>query len=94
MFAKFKSFTNQHPVVKGMLSYAAIWPLGSCIQQKLAGQDQIDYARALRYSLYGSCFVAPTLFPMGKKHRVGLFPDASFKTAVKKSKHLKFSSRL
>lgn len=83
MFAKFSKFTSRNPVVKGMLSYAAIWPLGSCIQQKLAGQDKIDFARALRFSLYGSCFVAPTLY-LWVRVSSRLFPDPGFKTAVKK----------
>ncbi|KAL0272000.1 UNVERIFIED_CONTAM: hypothetical protein PYX00_005142 [Menopon gallinae] len=84
MIVKLWSYTTRYPVLKGMVSYAMIWPLGSCIQQKIAGSEKIDFGRAFRFALYGSCFVAPTLY-IWVKASSRLWPNPNFKTAVKKA---------
>ncbi|XP_034256893.1 mpv17-like protein isoform X2 [Thrips palmi] len=62
VWSRVAAFTHKYPLSRGMLSYACIWPLGSCVQQKIQGKEKLDYWRALRFSLYGCCFVAPTLY--------------------------------
>ncbi|XP_064556379.1 mpv17-like protein [Drosophila montana] len=53
-----------HPMAKGVLTYTLMWPTGSLIQQTLEGRNlkTYDYARALRFSLFGGLYVAPTLY--------------------------------
>lgn len=62
IFVKFREVTQKYPVVRGMASYSVIWPVGSLLQQKIAGKEELNYAQALRFSLYGGFFVAPTLY--------------------------------
>lgn len=83
MFSKFVIISQKYPIVRGMISYACIWPMGSIIQQKIAGQDQIDYKRCIRFALFGSCFVAPTLYSWIRISSK-IWPTQNFKTAVKK----------
>lgn len=47
-----------------MASYSIIWPGSSLIQQTFEGKsiDNYDWWRCARYGLYGSCYVAPTLY--------------------------------
>ncbi|XP_017093016.1 PXMP2/4 family protein 4 isoform X1 [Drosophila bipectinata] len=53
-----------HPMARGALTYAVMWPTGCLIQQAIEGKSPRDYdwARALRFSLFGSLYVAPTLY--------------------------------
>uniref|UniRef100_A0A1B6KT60 Mpv17-like protein n=1 Tax=Graphocephala atropunctata TaxID=36148 RepID=A0A1B6KT60_9HEMI len=51
----------KHPLPRGMISYALIWPAGSLIQQTIAAEEKYDFVKAARYSLWGSCYVAPAL---------------------------------
>lgn len=53
-----------YPVLKGMISYGVIWPVGSLVQQTLSGNrwETYDWMKCLRFGLYGGLFVAPTLY--------------------------------
>lgn len=80
-----------HPMAKGMVTYALLWPTGSLIQQTIDGRnfskstrdcfkitpisiiqypipislpfpETYDWARALRFSIFGSLYVAPCLY--------------------------------
>ncbi|XP_017872024.1 PREDICTED: mpv17-like protein isoform X1 [Drosophila arizonae] len=59
-----KLLSKIHPMAKGMMTYALLWPTGSLIQQTIEGRNfkTYDWARALRFSLFGSLYVAPTLY--------------------------------
>lgn len=59
---RFREISQKYPVVRGMASYSVIWPVGCLIQQKLIGQEELNYPQALRFSLYGGLFVAPSLY--------------------------------
>lgn len=63
LLLKFREVTIKYPIVRGMASYAVIWPTASLLQQKFFGKkEELNYMQALRFSLYGAFFVAPTLF--------------------------------
>ncbi|XP_017881346.1 mpv17-like protein [Ceratina calcarata] len=62
IFVKFREVSQKYPIVRGMASYTLIWPTGCLVQQKLVGKDELNYGQALRFSLYGGFFVAPTLY--------------------------------
>ncbi|CAK1552039.1 unnamed protein product [Leptosia nina] len=58
--------TLKHPLLRGMASYGVIWPVSSFIQQTFEGRNfednSYDWLRCARFGLYGSCYVAPTLY--------------------------------
>lgn len=80
---KVKNFTTKYPVTRGMASYAVIWPVGSIIQQTITGVEEYDYARAARFCVFGSCYVAPTLH-LWLKIAVRMFPQKTLLSAAAK----------
>ncbi|CAH0701800.1 unnamed protein product [Spodoptera exigua] len=63
-YSKFINAFKKYPLLRGMASYSIIWPGSSLIQQTVEGKtiDNYDWWRCARYGLYGSCYVAPTLY--------------------------------
>ncbi|TMW40862.1 hypothetical protein DOY81_014059 [Sarcophaga bullata] len=61
---QWRSFITAHPLIRGSITYAILWPTSSIIQQTLEGKNfrTYDYKRVLRFCLYGSLYVAPTLY--------------------------------
>ncbi|XP_050329044.1 uncharacterized protein LOC126758726 [Bactrocera neohumeralis] len=82
----FKTMLQRYPVTRGMVSYSLIWPTSSLIQQTFEGKRWPDYDwwRALRFSLYGGFFVAPTLYSWIKVSSA-MWPRTSLQTAVFKT---------
>ncbi|XP_063620825.1 mpv17-like protein [Cydia splendana] len=64
VYSKCKVLFKKYPLLRGMASYSIIWPTSSLIQQTFEGKDleSYDWWRCARYGLYGSCYVAPTLY--------------------------------
>ncbi|XP_011213370.2 PXMP2/4 family protein 4 [Bactrocera dorsalis] len=62
--SQWRSFANAHPLARGVISYAVIWPTSSLIQQTIEGRDlkTYDWMRCLRYGVFGALYVAPTLY--------------------------------
>ncbi|KAL7294029.1 mpv17-like protein [Trichogramma pretiosum] len=84
ILVKFREVTKKYPVVRGMASYTVIWPVASLIQQKITGKEQLDYMQALRFSIYGGCFVAPTLY-CWLKVASHFWPRSDLKSAITKA---------
>ncbi|KOC63833.1 Mpv17-like protein [Habropoda laboriosa] len=84
IFVKFRELSQKYPIVRGMASYSIIWPTGSLIQQKLLGQDELNYLQALRFSLYGGFFVAPTLYCWLRSSSY-FWPKSDLKSAITKA---------
>ncbi|XP_076159979.1 mpv17-like protein [Ptiloglossa arizonensis] len=84
IFGKFREVTQKYPIVRGMASYTIIWPTGSLLQQKIAGNDELNYIQALRFSLYGGFFVAPTLYCWLKCSSY-FWPKSDLKYAITKA---------
>ncbi|XP_075970088.1 mpv17-like protein [Anticarsia gemmatalis] len=63
-YSKLYTAFKKYPLLRGMVSYSIIWPASSLIQQTFEGKtfDNYDWWRSARYGLYGSCYVAPTLY--------------------------------
>ncbi|XP_043071952.1 mpv17-like protein isoform X4 [Drosophila grimshawi] len=55
---------NVHPMTRGIVTYALMWPTGSLIQQTMEGRNlrTYDWARAARFSLFGGLYVAPSIY--------------------------------
>lgn len=93
VFVKFREITQKYPIVRGMVSYAAIWPAGCLLQQKITGKKEFNYVEAIRFSLYGSLYVAPTLY-CWLRFASYLWPKSDLKSAITKvclkRRHLKY----
>ncbi|CAK1581905.1 unnamed protein product [Parnassius mnemosyne] len=67
VYSKIAVAFNNFPVLRGMASYGIIWPISSFIQQTFEGkrfvsENNYDWWRCARFGLWGSCYVAPTLY--------------------------------
>ncbi|KAM7349919.1 mpv17-like protein isoform 2-T4 [Cochliomyia hominivorax] len=83
---KWRVFISSHPLIRGSISYAILWPTGSFIQQTLEGKSlkTYDYMRMLRFSLFGSLYVAPTLYGWVKLTSA-MWPHMSLKIGLLKA---------
>ncbi|CAH0556166.1 unnamed protein product [Brassicogethes aeneus] len=86
VFSRFAAFTHRHPIIRGMLSYGAIWPTSSLIQQTMAGKtwETYDWMQAVRFATYGGLFTAPTLYGWIRLSTL-IWPKTDLKTAVTKA---------
>ncbi|CAH2059346.1 unnamed protein product, partial [Iphiclides podalirius] len=72
------------PLLRGMVSYALIWPTCSVVQEYLEHGTTLadaDWARAARYGVFGTFFMAP-LFYNWMKYSGRFFKGRTLKTAV------------
>jgi len=76
-------FTKEYPLTRGMITYSFIWPISNLCQQTIRGNKEWDFAEALRFCLYGSCFVAPTLHGW-LRLAVSMWPQQNFRSTVAK----------
>ncbi|XP_058442678.1 mpv17-like protein [Malaya genurostris] len=77
---------KSYPLVKGMITYSVIWPSGSLIQQTIEGKDwrTFNYRQCLNFALFGTFFVAPTLYGWVKISSQ-MWPTMNLKTGVIKA---------
>lgn len=87
-----KSIFRNHPIVKGMATYSIIWPAGSLIQQTIDGKDwrTYNYRHCLNFALFGTFFVAPTLYGWVKISSQ-MWPTTNLKTGLIKAVVEQFS---
>lgn len=71
---------------RGMASYAILWPCGSLIQQTIEGRrfPNYDYMRCLRFALFGSCVIGPTMY-IWMRCANKLFLKKDVPTSIKKA---------
>ncbi|XP_067636216.1 mpv17-like protein isoform X2 [Eurosta solidaginis] len=84
--SQWRMFANTHPLAKGVMSYAIIWPTGCLIQQTLEGRDlkTYDWMRCMRFSMFGALYVAPTLYGWVRLSSV-MWPQMNLKVGVVKA---------
>lgn len=70
-------------MVKGMAVYSVIWPTSSCIQQ-IVNKEEFDWKKSFRFFLFGTFFVAPTLYGWVKltSH---MWPQMNLKSGITKA---------
>lgn len=61
LFYNLRQNIQKKPLIRGMIMYSITWPVGSIVQQ-LYQKEELKASRILKFSLYGSCFVAPSLY--------------------------------
>lgn len=84
VLVKFREIAQKYPIVRGMASYAVIWPAACLLQQKISGKKEFNYAEAVRFTLYGTFYVAPTLYCWIRCASY-LWPKANLKSAITKA---------
>ncbi|CAG9806899.1 unnamed protein product [Chironomus riparius] len=57
-------FLKKHRIVRGMIAYSVLWPVGSMVQQTFEGKSfrEFDWKRILRFCLYGTLIQGPALY--------------------------------
>lgn len=73
---------QRRPLVKGMLVYSITWPIGSFMQQKVEAKE-LSVRRMVKFSLYGSLYVAPGLYGW-MKLSCFIWPKPTFFSTVTK----------
>jgi hypothetical protein len=81
--SKLNDFTKRYPLSRGMIAYSVTWPVSNLCQQSIRGNKEWDFAEALRFCLYGSCFVAPTLHGW-LRLAANMWPQLNFRSAIAK----------
>ncbi|XP_031635633.1 mpv17-like protein [Contarinia nasturtii] len=81
-----KHFFTKYPLARGMLAYSITWPTGNLIQQTIDGKkwDTYNWNKCLQFALYGSLYVAPSLFGWIKLSSK-IWPVSNFRTAIMKT---------
>ncbi|XP_055522529.1 mpv17-like protein [Wyeomyia smithii] len=81
-----RGFLKKYPLIKGMATYAIIWPTGSLIQQTIEGKDwrTFNYKQSFNFALFGTFFVAPTLYGWVKISSQ-MWPTMNLKTGIIKA---------
>lgn len=85
VYAVFKKY----PLLRGMISYGIMWPTSCFIQQTFEGkrfdsENKYDWLRCARFGIYGSCYVAPTLYSWLTVANI-MWPGSSIKAAFIKT---------
>lgn len=83
MIAKVSTFFRAHPMLKGMAVYSFIWPFSSVVQQFI-NNESLDWKKSLRFFLFGTFFVAPTLYGW-IRITTDMWPQMSLRTGMQKA---------
>lgn len=89
MISRVSTFFRAHPMLKGMAVYSVIWPTSSVVQQVINKED-IDWRTSLRFFMFGTFFVAPTLYGWIKLSSA-MWPQMSLKSGAAKALVEQFS---
>ncbi|CAK1594563.1 unnamed protein product [Parnassius mnemosyne] len=84
ILTKVRRLPVQFPLLRGMLSYAVIWPTCSVLQEYLehgTTVENADWARAARFGIFGTFFMAP-LFYNWMKYTSRFFKGKTLGSAV------------
>lgn len=64
IFQVVSKFLNKHRIIRGMISYSILWPVGCMVQQSFEGRsfNEFDWKRILRFCVYGTIIQGPALY--------------------------------
>lgn len=83
MFKRLVILTNEYKIIRGMISYGTLWPLGSLIEQTLVEKRNYktyDWMKFLRY------IFAMSYIEKYRPHVTAIIMNAHSKTLHSKSK--------
>ncbi|CAH1641486.1 unnamed protein product [Spodoptera littoralis] len=84
---KIRHLPEQYPMIRGMVSYAIIWPSCSLTQEYLERGTTIehaDWARAARFGFFGAFCMAPVFYGW-MKYTSRFFKRNSIASAIKRA---------
>lgn len=84
IFTKMRRLPIHYPLIRGMISYSIIWPTCSIVQEYLdhgATIEEANFARAARFGIFGSFFMAPVFYGW-MKFSGRFFKSNTLKTAI------------
>ncbi|XP_034837138.1 mpv17-like protein 2 [Maniola hyperantus] len=84
ILTKVFSLPLQFPLIRGMVSYAVIWPTCSLVQEYIESGTSVgdaDWARAARFGVFGTFFMAPVFYSW-MKYSGKFFRGKNLTTAV------------
>lgn len=87
MYQRLKRLTNEYKILRGMLSYGTLWPIGNLLEQTLVEKRNIhtyDWQKCMRISLHGTLFMGPMMF-MWMRFVSRLYPGRSLRSSVSKA---------
>ncbi|XP_031619863.1 protein sym1 isoform X2 [Contarinia nasturtii] len=87
MFKKVTHVFNEYKILRGMLSYAVLWPVGSLMEQTLVEKrnwQTYDWKKCLRFSLYGTLIMGPTMYVWVRTANV-IWPRSGFRYSLSKA---------
>lgn len=90
VFSRIRVYFKKYPLLRGVATYAIIWPVSNLCQQTIAGREKFDFVQALRYSIFGAFYVAPSLHGWLKLSGT-MWPQMNVKTALTKAVIEQFS---
>jgi protein Mpv17 len=70
-------------MLKGMAVYSVIWPTSSAVQQ-IINKDDFDWRKSLRFFMFGTFFVAPTLYGWVKLSS-HMWPQTNLRSGIAKA---------
>lgn len=84
IFTKISNLHIQFPLIRGMISYAIIWPTCSITQEYIEHGitiENADWSRATRFGIFGTFFMAPAFYGW-MKYTSRFFKRKNLVTAV------------
>ncbi|KAJ6640151.1 Mpv17-like protein 2 [Pseudolycoriella hygida] len=87
MLKRLITFTNDYKIVRGMISYSILWPVGNLMQQTFVENKNFrtyDWKKCLRFSVYGACIMGPTMF-FWVRLAAKLWPGQTFRSSISKA---------
>lgn len=84
LVTKFRNLPVKFPLIRGMISYAVIWPTCSIVQEYIENGttiDKADWPRACRFGIFGTFFMAPVFYTW-MKYTGKFFRRNNLRTAI------------
>ncbi|XP_072932809.1 mpv17-like protein [Epargyreus clarus] len=84
ILTKVRGLPSQFPLIRGMVSYAIIWPTCSVVQEYIEHGTTIqnaNWSRAARFGIFGTFFMAPVFYSW-LKYSGRFFKRKTLRTAI------------
>ncbi|XP_055322121.1 mpv17-like protein 2 [Sitodiplosis mosellana] len=87
MFKKVAHIFTEYKILRGMVSYAVLWPVGSLIEQTLVEKrnwQTYNWNKCLRFGLYGACIMGPVMY-VWVRTAARIWPRSDFRSSLSKA---------
>ncbi|XP_055382940.1 uncharacterized protein LOC129613056 [Condylostylus longicornis] len=87
MLKTIMQFSEKHKIIRGMISYALLWPCGSLIEQTFVEKKNFsnyDWSKCIKFSLFGGFFMGPTIYIWIRLAGI-MWPRTDIKSSISKA---------